>query len=68
MKNKLINYDNHPILKWCLSNTQAKVDLNGNIQPPKLNSKYKRIDGTVALIIAYAVLNRYKIDYENMIL
>ena len=67
LKNKLINYDNNPILKWCLSNTQAKVDLNGNIQPSKLNSKYKRIDGTVALIIAYAVLNRYKIDYDNMI-
>jgi phage terminase large subunit-like protein len=67
LKNKLINYDNNPILKWCLSNTQAKVDLNGNIQPSKLNSKYKRIDGTVALIIAYAVLNRYKIDYENII-
>jgi phage terminase large subunit-like protein len=66
LKNKLINYDNNPILKWCLSNTQAKVDLNGNIQPSKLNSKYKRIDGTVALIIAYAVLNRYKTDYENM--
>ena len=68
LKNKLINYDNNPILKWCLSNTQAKVDLNGNIQPSKLNSKYKRIDGTVALIIAYAVLNRYKLDYENMLL
>ena len=67
LKNKLINYDNNPILKWCLSNTQAKVDLNGNIQPSKLNSKYKRIDGTVALIIAYAVLNRYKLDYDNII-
>ena len=67
LKNKLINYDNNPILKWCLSNTQAKVDLNGNIQPSKLNSKYKRIDGTVAMIIAYAVLNRYKLDYENII-
>ena len=67
LKNKLINYDNNPILKWCLSNTQAKVDLNVNIQPSKLNSKYKRIDGTVALIIAYAVLNRYKLDYENML-
>src|SRR3989339_55200 len=67
LKNKLIVYDNNPILKWCLANTQAKVDLNGNIQPSKLNSKYKRIDGTVELIIAYTVLNRYKIDYENMI-
>jgi phage terminase large subunit-like protein len=54
-------------MKWCLSNTQAKVDLNGNIQPSKLNSKYKRIDGTVALIIAYVVLNRFKTDYENML-
>jgi phage terminase large subunit-like protein len=67
LKNNLLVYDNNPILKWCLSNTQAKVDLNGNIQPSKLNSKYKRIDGTVALIIAYAVLNRFKIDFENMV-
>lgn len=66
LKNKKLIYDNNPILKWCLANTQAKVDLNGNIQPSKLNSKYKRIDGTVALIIAYAVLNRFKNDYENM--
>ena len=67
LKNKQVIYDNNPILKWCLSNTQAKVDINGNIQPSKLNSKLRRIDGTVALIIAYAVLNRFKIDYENMI-
>ena len=67
LKNKNVIYDNNPILKWCLSNTQAKVDINGNIQPSKLNSKFKRIDGCVALIIAYAVLNRYKTDYENMI-
>jgi phage terminase large subunit-like protein len=67
LKNNIVNYNNNPIMKWCLANTQAKVDLNGNIQPSKLNSKYKRIDGTVALIIAYVVLNRYKTDYENMI-
>ena len=67
LKNKRVIYNNNPILKWCFANTQAKVDLNGNIQPSKLNSKLKRIDGCVALIIAYAVLNRYKIDYENMI-
>lgn len=66
LKNKKVIYDNNPILKWCLSNTQAKVDINGNIQPCKLNSKYKRIDGAVALIIAYAVMNNYKKDYETM--
>ena len=41
---------------------QAKVD-NGNIN--HLNKKYKRIDGSCA-IIAYAVLNRYKLEYENL--
>src|SRR5574344_1238832 len=66
LKNHIVIYDNNPVLKWCLANTQAKVDINGNIQPCKLNSKYKRIDGTVALIIAYTILNRHKIEYENM--
>lgn len=66
LKNHIVIYDNNPILKWCLANTQAKVDVNGNIQPCKLNSKYKRIDGAVALIIAYATLNRYIKEYENM--
>ncbi len=67
LKSKKVVYNNNPILKWCLSNTQAKIDVNGNIQPSKLNSRYKRIDGSVALIIAYAVLNRYKLEFENMI-
>jgi phage terminase large subunit-like protein len=67
LKNDKVIYNNNPILKWNLANTQAKVDVNGNIQPSKLNSRYKRIDGSVALIIAYAVLNRYKLEYENML-
>ncbi|MDL2292533.1 terminase large subunit [Acholeplasma sp. OttesenSCG-928-E16] len=67
LKNKLVIYNNNPILKWNLANTQAKVDINGNIQPSKLNSKFKRIDGAVALIICYAVLNIHKKDYETMI-
>ena len=56
LKNKVVIYDNNPILKWCFANTQAKVDVNGNIQPCKLNSKYKRIDGCVALIIEWDYL------------
>lgn len=67
LKSHKVNYNNNPILKWCLANTQAKVDINSNIQPSKLNSKFKRIDGAVALIIAYAVLNIHKKDYETMI-
>lgn len=66
IKNHALNYNNNPIMKWCLANTQAKVDVNGNIQPSKLNSRLKRIDGTVATIIAYATLSRYRIDYNNI--
>jgi phage terminase large subunit-like protein len=54
-------------LKWNLANTQAKIDINGNIQPSKLSSKFRKIDGAVALIIAYAVLNRYRNEYEQMV-
>ena len=67
LKNKIVNYNNNSILKWNLANTQAKIDINGNIQPSKLSSKFRRIDGTVALIIAYAVLNRYRIEFEQMV-
>ena len=66
LKNHKLNYNNNPIMKWCLANTQAKVDVNGNIQPSKLNSHLKRIDGTVATIIAYATLTRYKLTYASM--
>ena len=67
LRNHALNYNNNPIIKWCLANTQAKVDVNGNIQPSKLNSRLKRIDGTVATIIAYATLTRYKLDYESVV-
>ena len=67
LRNHTLNYNNNPIIKWCLANTQAKVDVNGNIQPSKLNSRLKRIDGTVATIIAYATLTRYKLDYESVV-
>ena len=26
---KLINYDNNPILKWCMANVEIDVDRNG---------------------------------------
>lgn len=66
LRNHALSYNNNSIIKWCLVNTQAKVDVNGNIQLSKLNSRLKRIDGTVVTIIAYAALARYKLDYEAM--
>ena len=53
---KNINYNNNPILKWCLCNTAVKRDENDNIRPVKGQKQRARIDGTVSLIIAYCVL------------
>lgn len=57
---KKVIYNNNPILKWCLTNTNVKRDENDNIRPVKGTKQRARIDGAVSLIIAYAVL------YENM--
>lgn len=64
---KKIIYNNNPIDKWCLSNTEIKTDINGNIQPIKGVDRRKRIDGAVALIIAYVVLKDKMNEYESMI-
>ena len=32
---KKINYNNNPVLKWCLTNTAVKRDENDNIRPIK---------------------------------
>ncbi|MDK9868756.1 terminase large subunit [Staphylococcus equorum] len=54
-KNK-INYNNNPILKWCLTNTGVETDRNGNIVPIKNQSPKRRIDGTASLLDAYVGL------------
>ena len=60
---KKINYNNNPILKWCLTNTAVKRDDNDNIRPVKGKQQRARIDGTVSLIIAYCVLFEKMQDY-----
>lgn len=62
---KKINYNNNPILKWCLTNTQVEIDKNENIRPVKGRNSKQRIDGTVSLIDAYVVLQRHYEDYLN---
>ena len=65
-KAKRIVYDNNPIMKWCLINTEVKTDVNGNIQPVKGLDKRKRIDGVAALIDAYKVLQDKRDQYINL--
>ena len=65
-KNK-INYNNSPILKWCLANTSIDVDKNNNIQPCKGHIGTRRIDGTASLLDAYVSLQNNLEDYKAMI-
>jgi len=64
---KKVNYNNNPILKWCLSNTAVEIDKNDNIQPVKTSKPRKRIDGLASLLDAYVVLERNYEDYMNII-
>lgn len=66
LESKKINYNNNPILKWCLTNTQIEVDKNENIRPIKGKNNKQRIDGSVSLIDAYVVYQRHYDDYSNM--
>jgi len=67
LKEKKINYNQNPILEWCLTNTSVKTDENENIRPVKGLSQKMRIDGAVSLVIAYVVLQENYQDYTNMI-
>jgi len=64
---KRINYNNNPILKWCLTNVNVKRDDNDNIKPIKGKNQRQRIDGAVSLLIAYTVLFNNLQDYLNII-
>lgn len=56
LKAKRINYNNNPMLKWCLSNTGILTDRNGNIVPIKAQQPKMRIDGMASMLDAYVGL------------
>ena len=62
---KLVNYDNNPVLKWCLTNTGVQTDRNGNIVPIKNQSPKQRIDGTASLLDAYVGLQENYTEFIN---
>ncbi len=67
LSDNMLNYNNNPIFKWCLTNTSMKSDENNNIRPIKKNKQKLRIDGTVSAINVYVTLDRHYQDYINMI-
>lgn len=67
LSDKEINYNNNPMLAWCMSNVAVKVSgTNENIQPVKISST-RRIDGFVSLLNAYTCYLNHKTDFENLI-
>ena len=62
-----VNYNNNPILKWCLTNTGIHTDRNGNIVPIKNQSPQQRIDGTAALLDCYVGLYEHYNEYTGAI-
>lgn len=66
-KAKEINYNNNPILKWCLSNTQVVMDAAGNIKFDKGKNKKQRIDGMASLFDSYFMLIDNFQQYKKML-
>lgn len=66
LKEKRVNYNNNPILKWCLLNTSIETDKNDNIRPIKGRKSRQRIDGAVSLIDSYCALFEVMADYLNL--
>lgn len=62
---KKINYNNNPILKWCLTNTGIQTDRNGNIVPIKTQSAKRRIDGTASMLDSYVGLYEHYNEFIN---
>ena len=62
LADKKVNYNDNPILKWCLSNTAAKKTGLNNIQPVKITEK-RRIDGAVSLLNAWVIYVKYFEDF-----
>ena len=65
---KKVNYNNNPILKWCLTNTGVQEDRNGNIIPKKAIGAKQRIDGTASLLDAYTGLYEHYNEFINALL
>ena len=63
IRDQLINRNDNPIDKWCLTNTSIQVFNTGHIMPIKIKGQAsRRIDGTLAEIIVYEMLRRYKTE------
>lgn len=67
LADKELNYNNNPMLKWCLSNTSVKKTGTLDCIQPIKSRKNRRIDGMVSLLNAYTIFVKYKDEYLNLV-
>lgn len=61
-KRKKIIYNYNPVFLWCLLNTEAVTDTQGNVKPYKNRNLRKRIDGYSSFLDAFCVYLDHKDD------
>lgn len=67
LKYRIINYNEHPITKWCLGNSSMEMDSLGNVMAVKINNqREKKIDGAVALIMLEEMFRRYRSEMKGV--
>jgi phage terminase large subunit-like protein len=68
LKAKLINYNDHPIDKYCLENTAMSVNKREECMPVKVQGKdEKKIDGAVTMMIAYRVYIDNRTEFLELV-
>lgn len=65
-QHQLVNYNENPVDKWCLSNAGINVDDLGRCLCIKLEPS-KRIDGAVCDIILYEMYRQNRTEFKQMI-
>ncbi len=62
LKERVLCYNNNPVLKWMFSNVILTKDRNGNFMPDK-SKRMNKIDGVAALLNCYVSLAKNPDDY-----
>lgn len=67
LQSRYINYNEHPIDKWCLGNASIDIDNLGNVLLVKIPGQQgKRIDGAVTFVILYEEYRRCRSEFTAM--